>query len=80
MNKAVYAVLQIESEWRIVCARRHIGRFTSRNEALSVAAGLVKTALQAGLNAELLVLDAAWKLVGEHFRPGRAESLELAAA
>jgi len=80
MHKAVYAVLQIESEWRIVCARRQIGRFDNRTDALKVAAGLVKQAIQAGLNAELLVLDAAWRLVGEHFRPGREESLELAAA
>jgi len=80
MHKAVYAVLQIESEWRIVCARRQIGHFSDRAEALSVAAGLVKAALQAGLNAELLVLDAAWRLVGERFRPGRADALELAAA
>lgn len=80
MHKAVYAVLQIDAEWRIVCARRHIGRFDTRAEALKVGAGLVKAALQAGREAELLVLDAAWRLVGERFRPGRPESLAMAAA
>ncbi len=67
MNKAVYAVLQIGNEWRVVCERRHIGHFDNREDALTIAAGLVKQALEAGCETELLVLDPASKLVGERF-------------
>lgn len=69
MNKVVYAVLQIDHEWRVVCERRHIGHFDSRDEALEVGAGLVRQALEAGREAELLLLDATSKLVGERFAP-----------
>jgi hypothetical protein len=67
MNKAVYAVLQIGAEWRVVCERRHIGHFDNRQEALTIAAGLVRQALEAGHQAELLALDPTNKLVGERF-------------
>ena len=67
MNKAVYAVLQIGAEWRVVCERRHIGHFDNREEALTIAAGLVRQALEAGHEAELLALDPTSKLVGERF-------------
>ena len=69
MEKVVYAVLLIDREWRVVCERRHIGHFKSRNEALEVGASLVRQALEAGREAELLVLDSASKLVGERFAP-----------
>ena len=69
MQKLVYAVLQIDQEWRVVCERRHIGHFDSRDGALEVGAGLVRQALEAGHMAELLVLDASSKLVGESFAP-----------
>jgi hypothetical protein len=67
MNKAVYAVLQIGDEWRVVCERRHIGHFDNREEALTIAAGLVRQALAAGCDAEILALDPTSKLVGERF-------------
>ena len=69
MQKLVYAVLQIDKEWRVVCERRHIGHFDKRDDALEVGAGLVRQALDAGREAELLVLDAGSKLVGEKFAP-----------
>ncbi len=67
MSAMVYAVLQMGPEWRVVCERRHIGHFDNREEALGIAAGLVRQAIESGREAELLVLDTSNRLVGERF-------------
>jgi hypothetical protein len=69
MKKAIYAVLKIGREWRVVCERRHIGHYDTRNEALSLGASLVRQAIESGCEAELLAVDAVGKLVGQRFEP-----------
>jgi len=69
MRKLIYAVLRIDNEWRVICERRHIGHFETQNQAIVLGAALVREALEAGCEAELLVLDRAGKLVGERFTP-----------
>jgi hypothetical protein len=49
-----YAVIAAGREWRVLSGRAQIGRFATRAEALVVAVGLTKQALQSGHQAELL--------------------------
>jgi len=62
-----YAVLQVANEWRVVCARRRIGRFETRAQAVHAGAGLAREALASGHEVEFLVQDVAGMLVAEKF-------------
>lgn len=50
-----YAVIWVGVEWRIVCARRAMGHFTSRDLALNAASSLAREAILAGHLAEILL-------------------------
>lgn len=66
-----YAVLQVGREWRVVCARRRIGRFATRAQAVRAGAGLAREAVASGHEVEFLVQDAAGMLVAQRFQPFR---------
>jgi hypothetical protein len=55
MASLTYAVLQVGDEWRIVCDRRHIGHFATRDEASRVGALLAHEATTSGHDVEMLL-------------------------
>lgn len=64
-----YAVVWVGVEWRIVCARRAMGHFTSRDLALVAASRLAREAVQAGHPAEVLLQSESGELT--QLWPGR---------
>ncbi|MCF8504419.1 MAG: hypothetical protein K9G59_05855 [Caulobacter sp.] len=64
-----YAVVRIGPEWRVVCARRAMGHFTTRDAALNAAGGLAREALLAGHVAEVLVQSESGELQATSFSP-----------
>ena len=48
-----YAILRMDTEWKIVCARRRIGHFSTYDQALSVARALNDTRIFTAMAAEL---------------------------
>ena len=52
-----YAVIACAQGWRVLTGRAQIGRFASRAEAMTVAVGLTKAAVEAGHETELLAQD-----------------------
>ena len=57
-----YAILRMDTEWKIVCARRRIGHFPSFESARAVACGLASGALECGHEAEILTQNDAGRL------------------
>lgn len=57
-----YAILRMDTEWKIVCARRRIGHFPSFESALSAARELAAAALECGHEAEILTQNDAGRL------------------
>jgi hypothetical protein len=57
-----YAILRMDTEWKIVCARRRIGHFPTYEGAMSAAQALASTALEDGHEAEILTQTAAGRL------------------
>ena len=57
-----YAILRMDTEWKIVCARRRIGHFPTYESALAVARELASGALECGHEAEILTQNAAGRL------------------
>jgi hypothetical protein len=57
-----YAILRMETEWKIVCARRRIGHFPTYESALFVARELASNALECGHEAEILTQNDAGRL------------------
>lgn len=62
-----YAVLQIGEEWRVISARRRIGRFPSRDSAVSTGAGLVREAVASGHAVEFMVQGSGGELFAQRF-------------
>ncbi len=50
-----YAVLRMNAEWKIVCARRRIGHFSTSEAAVDTLRKLAQVAENAGHQVELLV-------------------------
>ena len=61
--KQRYAILRAGSEWQIVCSRRRMGHFQSRELAVEAGARLARQAVEAGHEVELLVQEEAGELV-----------------
>ena len=57
-----YAILRMDTEWKIVCARRRIGHFPTYESALSAARELASAALECGHEAEILTQNDAGRL------------------
>jgi hypothetical protein len=57
-----YAILQAGDEWQIVCSRRRMGHFQTRDLALQAGARLAGEARRAGHEVELLVQEMAGEL------------------
>ena len=57
-----YAILRMDTEWKIVCARRRIGHFPTYESALSAGRELACTALECGHEAEILIQNDAGRL------------------
>jgi hypothetical protein len=57
-----YAVLRMNAEWKIVCARRRIGHFTTSESAVDTLRKLAKVADEAGHQVEMLVQGPAGEL------------------
>lgn len=55
MTALTYAILEVGDVWQIVCDRRRIGRFTTRDEASRVAALLTHEATSSGHDVEMLL-------------------------
>lgn len=66
-----YAVLQVGPEWRVVCARRRIGHFPSRTQAVEAGARLAREAVESGHAVEFMVQDHAGQLFAQKFMPRR---------
>jgi len=66
-----YAVLQVGREWRVVCARRRMGHFATRTQAVEAGARLAREAVQSGHEVEFLVQDRTGFLVSQSFMPRR---------
>ncbi len=62
-----YAVVRVGEEWKVVCARKAMGHFAQREEALVAASALAAQAAAAGHAARVLVqtdsgeLRQAWQ-------------------
>jgi hypothetical protein len=52
----------MDTEWKIVCARRRIGHFPTFDYALSTARELASAALECGHEAEILTQNDAGRL------------------
>ena len=57
-----YAVVRVGSEWRVVCARRAMGHFATREMALLAAANLAREAAESGHRAEVLLQSDSGEL------------------
>jgi hypothetical protein len=57
-----YAVIQMGPQWRVVCARRAMGHFPSRDLALMAASSLAHEAVLAGHMAEILLQSETGEL------------------
>ena len=57
-----YAVVWVGVEWRVVSARRAMGRFTSRDLALIAASSLAREATLAGHLAQVLLQSESGEL------------------
>lgn len=57
-----YAVIQVGPLWRVVCARRAMGHFPSRDLALTAASSLAREAVLAGHLAEILLQSETGEL------------------
>ena len=66
-----YAVLQVGGEWRVVCARRRIGHFASRHQAVEAGARLAREAVESGHEVEFMVQDRTGLLLAQSFLPRR---------
>jgi hypothetical protein len=64
-----YAVLQVGHEWRVVCARRRIGHFASRAQAVQAGARLAREAVDSGHEVEFMVQDRTGLLLAQNFEP-----------
>lgn len=64
-----YAVLQVGGEWRVVCARRRMGHFATRAQAVQTGARLAREAVASGHQVEFMVQDGAGLLLAENFMP-----------
>lgn len=62
-----YAVLQVADEWRVVCERRHIGHFGTRQAAVGAGARLAREAVNSGHAVEFMIQDATGYLAAETF-------------
>ena len=62
-----YAVLQVANEWRVVCERRRIGHFQTRESAIEMGARLAREAVASGHAVEFLVQDAAGLLASDSY-------------
>ena len=62
-----YAVLQIADEWRVVCERRRIGHFGSRQAAIGAGARLAREAVVSGHAVEFMIQDASGYLAAATF-------------
>ena len=57
-----YAVVMVGPEWRVICARRAMGHFLTRETALTAAANLARQASEAGHRAEVLLQSESGEL------------------
>ena len=57
-----YAILRMDTEWKIVCARRRIGHFFTYESAMAAALELAAAAIESGHEAEVLAQTAAGRL------------------
>lgn len=67
MTMLRYAVLQVGDIWQIVCERRRIGRFATREEASRAGAALAREAVVSGHDIEFLVQDRFGRLQSGEF-------------
>ena len=58
-----YAVVRVGEEWKVVCARKAIGHFAQRDEALVAASALAAQAAAAGHAARVLVQTESGELL-----------------
>jgi hypothetical protein len=58
-----YAAVRVGPVWRVVCARRPIGHFTSCDLALSAAHALARQAVEAGHAAEVLLQSESGEMI-----------------
>ena len=49
-----YAILRMDTEWKIVCARRRIGHVFTYQSAMAAALELAAAAIESGHEAEIL--------------------------
>lgn len=62
-----YAVVRVGDEWRVVCARKAMGHFVERDQAVSAASALAAEAAREGRRTEVLIqsetgeLKSAWR-------------------
>lgn len=73
MTTLRYAVLQVGAEWRVVCARRRMGRFATRDQAIGVGVGLAREAVASGHEVEFMVQGAGGELYAQRFGPLQAD-------
>lgn len=66
-----YAILQVGREWRVVCARRRMGHFSSRAQAVEAGARLAREAVASGHQVEFMVQDRTGLLLAQNFMPRR---------
>jgi hypothetical protein len=69
MAALTYAVLQVGDTWQIVCDRRRIGHFATRDEASRLGAMLAHEATVSGHDVEMLVQGRFGELHGLKFSP-----------
>jgi hypothetical protein len=62
-----YAVLRVGAEWRVVCARRRIGRYTTRARAVEAGARLAREAVEPGHAVEIMMQDHTGLLFAQNF-------------
>ena len=67
MTTLRYAVVQVGDVWKIVCERRHIGHFSTREAAGRAGAQLAREAANSGYDVELLVQGMFGEISGQQF-------------
>ncbi len=71
MTTLRYAIVKVGDEWKIVCERRQIGHFATREAASRAGAQLAKEAAHSGYDVELLVQGQFGEMSGEQFEAAR---------
>ena len=57
-----YAVLQVGDEWKVVCARKAMGHFGDREDAIAAASALAAQAARAGRETEVILQSETGEL------------------